>query len=278
MEKSTAHLFARYAQWPPYLCLSEQQIQTILDRYQAAWKVHYPGEPYLKEAPLGTATGNYRAALYYDDNGGHIPWLSYSSTAKINELVSAILEEAAKLGVKQPAFGAIRDPFGLGWSGLPVAQHDSLINHLIQHHAYRVDEEWIICEFGDLQTTDLGKLDKPVRSQFHFEKMKQEREYDLQVRAGSELIGECNAWSVPDYFDEMPVDYWMTIEWIGLEDGFLGRGLGHQLLMQQLHDQKSRGVDHLVLWTERENHRARRFFRTHGFQELGSVVSLVSDE
>ncbi|MCB0628109.1 MAG: GNAT family N-acetyltransferase [Saprospiraceae bacterium] len=276
MTQDAINLFRlHYRQWPPYLSFSDEQITQVLIQYQKTWDRHYPEQPHLRAAVLGNNSITYRAGLYYDEERGHIAWLVMDPSADTGEVVFTLLAESSSYGITQPAFGIIRDPFGLGWSGLSKQQLAPVIHHLQHQHDYCIDQAWMVMEYRFLQAAAVnGLLEEMSDWEIEYSDDTAAGEWNILLSSATEPAGECSAWSIPEYLESMPPDKWMTIEWIGLEPAFRGRRLGLHLLLQQLNRQQQRGVEHIVLWTETKNHHARNFFRQHGFREVGEVVGL----
>lgn len=67
-----------------------------------------------------------------------------------------------------------------------------------------------------------------------------------------------------------------------LDEAAKGSGLAQALMRRALAEARSRGVENLYLTVWVENHRARRFYDRHGFEEVGQysfvVGSTVDDD
>lgn len=273
--KSLEVLNQIYQQLPPYRQFNREDIQGILENYQAAWKLHYPEENNFTWEVIALEENEDTAGLYHDGQLGFIGWALPGEAQKVEDFIQLLLDRASKLGLEKLTFGSLRDPFGLGWSGLPKTLLP-LIHCLQDRFEYTISESWILCALKNLQQINFTELfvDLPDL-RFEYKAHTEIGEWDLIAWQNEQLIGECNAWAVPTYFNAFPeAAAWMTIEWIGIEDSFLARGIGSQLLCRQLAWQKSRGIDHLILWTETNNAPARRFFAKYGFQEIEEVFSL----
>lgn len=57
----------------------------------------------------------------------------------------------------------------------------------------------------------------------------------------------------------------------------LGSGFGAELMDWALGEARRRGADELYLTVYTDNHRARRFYARHGFEELGPYQFMVGD-
>lgn len=270
---------AHYSQWPPYVSLSETQIQQCLHHYPEAWGRHYPEETHLQTIILGNRSVLYRAIMYYADSVGHVVSLAIAPSASAAEVVSDLLKEAANYGVNYPTFGTTRDPFGLGWSGLSSTTLAPVLDHLQSRYHYRIDQQWIVLERKSLQPAILPPDLRPApEARFEHRDNTPAGEWDIELWCAGELVGECSAWAVPDYFDVISNERWVSIEWIGVENNFQRQGYGGQLLLRQLTQQLQLGMDHIILWTEKDNLPARQFFRKFGFREIGEVASLTVDK
>jgi ribosomal protein S18 acetylase RimI-like enzyme len=67
------------------------------------------------------------------------------------------------------------------------------------------------------------------------------------------------------------------IELLGMSDGYQGRGLGGQVL-RWAEAEARRESRNLWVVTSSFNHKARAFYRRHGFYEIGPLKGLVSNE
>lgn len=93
-------------------------------------------------------------------------------------------------------------------------------------------------------------------------------EWELRLCADDQLIGECHAWGIPRHLADCDgYADWITVEWLGVELPYRGRGIGRWLLHEQLRRQAQRGITHAILWTGTDNAAVRRADEALGFQE-----------
>lgn len=79
-----------------------------------------------------------------------------------------------------------------------------------------------------------------------------------------------------------PEARWWVLKQLYLDEAAKGTGLADALLMQALAEARARSVEELYLTVWVDNHRARRFYARHGFEEVGAyrfiVGSTVDDD
>ncbi|MFN2389816.1 MAG: N-acetyltransferase family protein [Actinomycetota bacterium] len=91
-------------------------------------------------------------------------------------------------------------------------------------------------------------------------------------------VGECEAWRPPTHFSESP-DYsrWVTIEWLGVDQRHRTRGIGRALLIEQLKQQRRRGVERVIAWIEVGNQPVRELLTSAGFASGPECHTMWSD-
>ncbi len=70
---------------------------------------------------------------------------------------------------------------------------------------------------------------------------------------------------------------WWVLRQLYLDEAAKGSGLAQALMREALAEARSRGVENLYLTVWVENHRARRFYEQHGFEEVGSYAFVVGN-
>ena len=63
-----------------------------------------------------------------------------------------------------------------------------------------------------------------------------------------------------------------------VQTSHLGAGVGAQLMDWALTEAQRRGVDELYLTVYTDNHRARRFYKRYGFEEVGPYAFMVGEK
>jgi L-amino acid N-acyltransferase YncA len=73
----------------------------------------------------------------------------------------------------------------------------------------------------------------------------------------------------------LPAARWWVLRQLYLEEAAKGTGLAQALMAQVLAECRARDVAELYLTVWVENHRARRFYNSFGFQEVGKYAFIV---
>jgi ribosomal protein S18 acetylase RimI-like enzyme len=72
-----------------------------------------------------------------------------------------------------------------------------------------------------------------------------------------------------------PEGRWWVLRQLYLEEEAKGSGLANALMAHALLEARARGVEELYLTVWIDNHRARRFYERHGFEEVGAYPFVV---
>ncbi|WP_448586445.1 N-acetyltransferase family protein [Thermaurantiacus sp.] len=72
-----------------------------------------------------------------------------------------------------------------------------------------------------------------------------------------------------------PSGRWWVLRQLYLEEEAKGTGLAQALMARALTEARARGVEELYLTVWIGNHRARRFYERHGFEEVGRYAFVV---
>lgn len=277
LETGFTDLHRLYGQLPPYLQLSAPAVKTILRAYDQAWALHYPEDQTKLEWNILERTLDGFWAIYFrQEEQCFITAMQPINGTTIRENVDWLLEQIYAIGGKTIIFGGVRDPFGLGWSGLSSC-FTPLANVLAQHFNYQIEEQRIVYELRGLQTWDLPQVPAlPSDCRFEFREDLHSGEWEVLMLHKQEQIGESEAWNVASYFEALLAgEHWRTIEWIGIKALFRRQGLGKTLLLRQLAWQKEKGIDKLVLWIEEENKAAQALVRRLGFDLVDTFINLI---
>lgn len=89
----------------------------------------------------------------------------------------------------------------------------------------------------------------------------------LGLDAGGRLLGHCLLGP-----QDLPVESprrWWVLRQLYLEEEAKGTGLAQALMAWALAEARARGYEELMLTVWIGNHRARRFYAAHGFEEIG---------
>jgi GNAT superfamily N-acetyltransferase len=102
----------------------------------------------------------------------------------------------------------------------------------------------------------------------------------LGIATDGRLLGYCTLGP-----QDLPVTSdrpWWVLRQLYLEEEAKGTGLAHALLAWAIAEARARGFSDLCLTVWIDNHRARRFYERHGFEEIGRyafrVGSTVDDD
>jgi GNAT superfamily N-acetyltransferase len=275
----TALINSRIAQIPPGWTLSQAQVAATLASVSELWHVHYPEENTWSEsetvcvfdqehlaaaAQWGCPIEGGRLGPVDQSTTGVLFWIIAEPDADtaLRSLLEALAVRYLNAGCDRIA--TTRFAFGVGWLGIAVTW--SRLIQGLQMAGFTVDKRWMVLT-GAVDTPGVAPLSCPSLTHVEWQIDTTALEWELKLRAGSELIGECYAWSIPRHLAECAGSAnWVTIEWLGVEPLHRRRGIGRWLLSEQLRRQAERGVTHAILWTELENRAARRLSESLGFQ------------
>ena len=95
----------------------------------------------------------------------------------------------------------------------------------------------------------------------------------LGLGPAGELLGYCTLG--PQDLGIEPEGRWWVLRQLYLDEAAKGSGLAQALMRQALAEARARAVENLYLTVWVENHRARRFYDAHGFEEVGSYAFVV---
>lgn len=272
-----AEFHSLYIDLPPYLKLGWEQIRHILTAYPAAWQHRYPEmKVRLDGHRLERKSGGFWAIYYRDRETAYLIALSPTGGSQAVHKLEWIFETLYRRGLRRVIFGGIRDPFGLGWSGLSPSLRP-IVDCLVEHFGYQISETWILLErqhlAGNLDNIAVQKND---HLHFHYRDHPGLGEWTVEAFWAQNPIGECQAWSIPDYFQDLIPDLgWSTLEWMEVAENFRRQNIGSELLRRQMQHQSNKGYRHLIAWTEAENQIARSFIEKNNFRELGEVMTLT---
>lgn len=264
-----------YKAFPPYLEFSKEQIFDLINHYSRFPSPHYPDLEPLEWRILQRKKDGCWALCFSDGTKYFITVMGIPEGEDLRNALAWLLSNIPLDGAGEIVFGSIRDPFGLGWCGLPATVKPQ-IDLLSSDFNFRILERWTVYALKNLQDLELpDHRDFPEDYQFIYREDTQLGEWEILVYHASEQVGECQAWSIPPYFDTLlEKGKWRTVEWVGVESPYRKKGLGSHLLLKQLAWQKNKGIDHLVVWTEIENVAARAMLVKLGFQAVETYYTL----
>jgi GNAT superfamily N-acetyltransferase len=267
------------AQIPPGWTLSQAQIAATLTSVSELWHIHYPEENAMFESETVCVLdqGHLTAAAQWgypvqERTPGYVNqpttsvlfWIVAEPDNSVarQSLLKALATRSLTAACHRTT--TTRFTFGVGWLGIAVTW-----SHLIdglQLAGFTVEKRWMVLT---------GPANKPglvppiyLRSMnVAWQVDAAALEWELQLYAGGDLIGECHAWGIPPHLTERDENAdWITIEWLGVEPPQRRQGIGRWLLSEQLRRQAERGVTQAILWTKLENRAARRLSESSGFQ------------
>ncbi len=266
-------------QIPPNWTLSEAQVARILSEAYF-WQMHNPEQPQTDKREIlcvvddqqVLAAGQFEYAAVPDPiskkRASDFRWCfaKPQQPQAVSMLIEGVIARAEKAGLSELSFG--RNPFGLGWTGIPDAWMHLGWN--LEACGFQETSQWMIM----LGRTDMSweKRAAPPKSvTFEWIVDLEASEWDVCALLDYTMVGECSAWRIPVYFDGCPGSTrWTTLEWIGVEQPYQRQGIGAHLLMEQLRGQRKVGIDYVMVWIEADNLEALGFFRHFGF-EAGPV-------
>ena len=93
---------------------------------------------------------------------------------------------------------------------------------------------------------------------------------DLRFKAyqAGEEVGECYSISARAFADREVLDECIFTMWLGINEPFQGRGLGHYLLSHSLVEARRLGYRHAAISTALTNHRALLFYSNFGYRAV----------
>lgn len=90
-----------------------------------------------------------------------------------------------------------------------------------------------------------------------------------------QLLGYCTLG--PQDLGPVTQGRWWVLRQFYLDEAAKGSGLAQALMQSATAEASARGFENLYLTVWVENHRARRFYERHGFEEVGSYAFVVGD-
>lgn len=264
-------LASLYCSFPPYLNWEDTIIQQALSAYPSSWAERYPEMATLQWRIIENNRNGFWAICYYEGNTGYVVALARLERG-LGAALEWLFEELHSLGVERVIFGGIRDPFGLGWSGLPPG-YEAVADALTKYFGYQLQESWIVYALDDSAVVDTNLLvSNPTHPRVTLVKHSSPDEQEIRAFDHQQQIGECQVWAIPAYFPPyLDGRHWRIIEWIGVDAPYRQQGLGILMLQQQLAWQKAQGFNRLCLWTESPNKAAQRLVEKLGFTRIGVV-------
>jgi GNAT superfamily N-acetyltransferase len=288
-----ALLTAQLAALPPGLTFDPATVAAAMGS-ESFWDAFYAGEPgpAYQHASLGVFAGerlvaaasaawpdpadagwrwgqDWRAAFPNWAVDGRsvtqVQWLAAATDqpAALEVLLAALLEGCRERGHRQLGFDS-RNPFGLGWQGLPAAW-----THVFDA-LRRVEAPGVRLEAADrwrVMTRDLTALPVagalPPGVTLHWRSAAEAPETALTARVDGQDVAECQVWGVPPYLSGAAA--WCCVEWLGVDEAQRRRGLGAYLISAQLARQTQLGKRHAALWAHVDNAPARGLYERLGF-------------
>ena len=256
-------------QVPPAWKLTETQVEKILDNAGALWRAHYPDsqatESLVHHIVCAFVDDELRAAAqwfsYDNDEQAHLAWLVGQDTDSTKAVLDKILDDARQTGCRN--IQSSRFAFGVGWFSFPVVWKPVIA--ALEAADFTNDQQWVIMV---RHANRLPNANRPDIPDLHlsWETNSIAREWNLIAEVDGVKAGECEAWDIPEFINEcLDANYWVTIEWLGVEEDFRRKGLGRFLLNKQLQYQARRGIEQVIVWTETENKAAQKLNESLGF-------------
>ncbi len=257
---------------PAGACVTVGAVQSIIDRYDSLWVHHYPdefesGQRCRTYVALrgGVAVGCVVVVWREYDPDGHIGFLVADPDAPgvAHQLLVSAVAWLRSQGCANISADS-RCPIGAGWIGTPTTW-----THVVdayEQEGFVCVDDWIIMA-GPLDVHPETDARDPYAPGWHvlFASDAEKREWRLEVYDGETLAAECDAWGAPPHLDDCGAfGQLVTIEWIGVEEPYLRRGIGAWLLQRQLAYQHDEGKRHVMLWTGPGNVAARRLYEQFG--------------
>ena len=220
-------------QMPPYWTFNNAQMSRILSE-PFFWRVHYPEEKApdqreiwcVVEGQNVLAAGQFEYASDVDPitqkHASDFNWCFGRPQASqaFDCLLETLVSQAQKAGIHELSMG--RNPFGLGWSGIPETWM-----HLgwgLEKQDFKRASNWIVM-LGGTDARWEGGPAAPENVSFEWIVDLEASEWDVCTLINYTIVGECSAWRIPPYFDGCPGSTrWTTLEWIGVESPYLGQG------------------------------------------------------
>lgn len=267
---------------PPYWQLSAAQVAAILD-HDTLWAIHFvdePPQPWRWQSMTLCAVddqdhllGAMRLDQRYD--AAHVTmtlgrWLV--GAPEHPEGVRALLDHLTRLykeGDYQLWVNGRYD-FGIGWSGVPVSS--AYLTEALHDSGFLPIQKWVVMTADISRWAASGARAAPAGCEVRWRVDEMHRERDIQLYANGIMVGECQAWGIPEVFADC-TDYpaWMQIEWLGVDEAYQRRGLGRWMLEEQLRWHAGNGVRHCLLYTGVDNVAAQAVNRALGFDTKAEV-------
>jgi hypothetical protein len=248
---------------PPCWTLSETQVALTIGQAETLWGMHFPedNEPCATPTVCVLQRREVVAAAQWllparNKNYCCISWIvAHPDHAIAVRTLLHLIEKQAQSG----GYGIInltRFSFGVGWFGIP-----SDWKHVIggmRDAGYDQRETWRIMHgsadfYHSLPPSNTDDL------KLYWNMNKPALEWNLAAYDGESKVGECEVWGVPDQFEGCDgFEEWTTIEYVEVNDAYQRRGLAKRMIAEQMRFHARRGVKNFIVWTEDDNHAARR--------------------
>jgi GNAT superfamily N-acetyltransferase len=258
---------------PPGWTLTQEQVAYVVSKPNAAWIAHFPEDEQrvfeshtvcLLESQQVIAAANWFFSRSPENQivSGILSWLfgAPNHANSLDALIGAFIGQAVGHGCASTYF-CPRFGFGVGWFGIPGIWPHMIES--IQKFGFEVEGKWVIMT-GQVspENSDSGLGDFTLNWQIDEAKL----QWELEARAGRDLVGECQAWGIPAHFRGCPgFDEWITVEWLGVEEPYRRKRLASRLLREQMRFQARRGIKNVIVWTETNNTPARKLNESFGF-------------
>ena len=152
---------------------------------------------------------------------------------------------------------------------LAYASLSDALDHVQAHlgfNGYRRYSGWV---FFDWEDYDIIPTSPPIPVTLSVNWHQERGELpDCTIKAyqDAEQIGECCSVSGGETSNHADAQDWFHTVWLGIEDEFQGRGLGHYLLQYTLQEMEKIGYRHAAISTGWDDYRAQLFYCNCGYQ------------
>ena len=261
---------AHLALVPPGWTLDVTQTATIVNNVARLWVEHFGDQPEAPADPLVvTRDGQLAAAAQWLRTPGRtaiLAWVFADGEDSAQEVLRAAGGEAQAYGYE--TLWTTRHSFNIGWLGTPTAW-----THLVDAYTdlgFQPISRWRIMT-ADTRRMPLEPVVWPAGLRLTWET--QQRETNGTLWDGDTQAGEVQIWDVPGHFAGCDgYGDWTTVEWLGVEEAYQGRGLGRALLAEALRVARERGQWRVAVWTESDNPAALAVNRAVGLVDAAETI------
>ena len=140
------------------------------------------------------------------------------------------------------------------------------IQGLLGNNGYKPSDGWVFLNWENFSVEPLLP-DESVHTSVTWTEGRGERaNCTVKAHKGKTEVGECQSVSAGVFSRHPDAQDWTYTKWLGIENGFRGKGFGKFLLQYSLREMKKAGYRHASISTDLSNYRAILFYSNLGYK------------